>query len=636
MNNDNEANTQAKLSRRNFLQATGAIGIGSSQLLAGAASAVAYQDNGSSESNIKGHPTVAQYILSRLKDLGVKHTFGVPGDFVYDTCDAIQDDPDIKGIWCANELNASYAADGYARTNGVGVAVTTMGAEFSMFNGVAGANAERSKVFFITGFPSLAEIKSGRRLHHMIQGQNPDHYALFNTMVAPLTSGGNCAVVITAKNCVYETERLIASMLYYSLPVYIAIPRLEANTPVVLPKSKLNIPLANPTSDPETLKEVVNRMAGLIEHAKHPALLPGYLVRRHNCTEETLALVNASGLPFYSAKQDKAVLSEQHPQFGGPYLGKWAGLAAPQITNYLDTSDCLIGIGPEKHSFNTGFYSMGYELKDTVNIMPHMTRIGMANYANVEMKDVLVELTKIVKKRSNISSPKNLYSVSQSISGSASDAITYEPFYERYQAFLKPNDIVIEAVSLASICAAGAVTYPEGVDHEGQSSFGQLGWAAAAILGSAIAAPERRCIVMDGEGGHQMTANELGTFARYGVKNPIYIIANNYGYLTERVTNRYPDEEYNEVAPWEFSKLPAVLGCTDWYSEKVTTLGELDAALAKAEKATSGVYIEVIIDKWQIPRGGESLYTGTGAYFGKAGRTWKNWVNEELPRRSKL
>ncbi|MCB1697910.1 MAG: hypothetical protein KDI34_16925 [Halioglobus sp.] len=274
MNNDNEANTQAKLSRRNFLQATGAIGIGSSQLLAGAASAVAYQDNGSSESNIKGHPTVAQYILSRLKDLGVKHTFGVPGDFVYDTCDAIQDDPDIKGIWCANELNASYAADGYARTNGVGVAVTTMGAEFSMFNGVAGANAERSKVFFITGFPSLAEIKSGRRLHHMIQGQNPDHYALFNTMVAPLTSGGNCAVVITAKNCVYETERLIASMLYYSLPVYIAIPRLEANTPVVLPKSKLNIPLANPTSDPETLKEVVNRMAGLIEHAKHPALLP--------------------------------------------------------------------------------------------------------------------------------------------------------------------------------------------------------------------------------------------------------------------------------------------------------------------------------------------------------------------------
>lgn len=585
---------------------------------------------------MKAHPTVAQYILSRLKGLGVEYTFGVPGDYIYDICDAVQDDPGIKGIWCANELNASYAADGYARTNGVGVAITTMGAEFSMFNGVAGANAERSKVVFITGIPSFAEVKSGRRLHHMIQDQNLDHYDLFNTMVAPLTSGGDCAVVITAKNCVYETERLIASMLYHSLPVYIAIPRLEANTPVALPKSQQNIPLANPVSDPATLKAVVNEIAGLIERAKHPALLPGYLVRRYNCTDAALELVNASGLPFYSAKQDKSVLSEQHPQFGGHYLGKWAGLADLTITNYLDTSDCLIGIGPEKHSFNTGFYSMRYELKNTTNIMPHITRVGMVNYDNVEMKDVLVELAQIVKKRTNISAPKNLYSVSKKISGNASDAITYEPLYERYQAFLKPNDIVVEAVSLASICASGAVTYPEGIEHEGQSSFGQLGWATAAMLGNATAAPERRCIVMEGEGGHQMTANELGTFARYGIKNPIYIIANNNGFLTERVTNRYPDEEYNEVAPWEFSKVPAVLGCKDWYCEKVTTLGELDAALAKAEEATSGVYIEVIIDKWDIPRGGESLYSGTGAYFGKAGRTWKNWVNEELPKRSKI
>ena len=635
MNKKDDDDSQVKMSRRTILKTAGLIGAGGAQLLAGSSAAIAASTDGTSETKIKGHPTVAQYILSRLKDLGVKHTFGVPGDFVYDTCDAVQDDPDIKGIWCANELNASYAADGYARTNGVGVAITTMGAEFSMFNGVAGANAERSKVFFITGFPSFAEMEAGSRLHHMVQDQQPDHYDLFNKMVAPLTSGGDCAVVITAKNCVYETERLIASMLYHSLPVYIAIPRLEARTPVVLPKGKLKIPLANPVSDPATLKEVVSRIAGLIERAKHPALLPGYLIRRHDCVDATLALVNDSGLPFYTGKQDKSVLSEQHPQFGGPYLGKWAGLYDPKITNYLDTSDCLIGIGPENHSFNNGFHTMSYELKDTINITPHMTRIGMANYDNVEMKDVLVELAKVVRKRTNISSPKDKVLVSKNISGNASDAITYEPFFERYQAFLKPNDIVFEAISMSSLCAAAAVTYPGEIEHEGQSSFGQLGWATAAMLGSAAAAPERRCILLDGEGGQQMTANEFGTFARYGIKNPIYITSNNSGYLAERVTNRYPDEDYNDVAPWEFSKLPAVLGCKDWYTEKVTTLGELDAALAKASKATSGVYIEVVIDKWEMARGGDFLYTATGAYFGKAGRTWKNWVNKELPKRNK-
>jgi indolepyruvate decarboxylase len=316
----------------------------------------------------------------------------------------------------------------------------------------------------------------------MIQGQNPDGYELFNEMAAPLTSGGDCAVVMTANNCVYETERLIASMLYHSLPVYIALPRLEAHTPVVLPKTKLSIPLANPVSDPVALNEVVSRIVRLIEDAKRPALLPGYLVRRHNCTEEMLELVNASGLPFYTGKQDKAVLSEQHPQFGGAYMGQWQGIAEPEITKYLDSSDCLIGIGPENHSFNNAFHTMAYELKDTINIMPHMTRIGMAKYANVEMKDVLIELAKQVKKRTNINAPKKIYSISTEITGSADDAITFEPLYQRYQAFLKPNDIVVEAVAVSSLCVAARVTYPDGIDHEGQGSFGQLGWATAAMI----------------------------------------------------------------------------------------------------------------------------------------------------------
>jgi len=628
MNKEDDDDSQVKISRRTILKTAGIIGAGGAQLLAGSSAVIAASTDGTSETNISGHPTVAQYILSRLKDLGVEHTFGVPGDFIYDICDAIQDDPDIKGIWCANELNAGYAADGYARTRGVGVALATMGAEISMWNCVAGANAERSKVVIITAIPSFGEMESQGRMHHMIAGQAPDHYDLFNKMVKPLTAGGDCAAVITAKNCVYEIERLIASMLYHSQPIYIAIPRLEAHVPVVLPKGELNIPLANPASDPAALKEVVSRISSQIEGAKRPALLPGYLVRRHDCVKELLELVNASGLPFYTGKQDKAVLSEQHPQFGGSYLGQWVGMAEPEVTQYLDSSDCLIGIGPENHSFNNGFHTMAYELKDTINITPHMTRIGMAEYANVEMKDVLIELSRQVKKRVNINAPKKTYSISTEITGSAGDAITYEPLYQRYQAFLKPTDIVVEAVAMASLCAATRATFPDGVDFEGQGAFGQLGWATAAMIGFTSAAHDRRCVLLDGEGGQQMTANELGTFARYGIKNPIYITVNNSGYLGERVTNRYPDEEYNDTAPWDFAALPAVLGCKDWYTAKVSTLGELDEALSKASKANSGVYIEVMVDKWEIPQGAEWLYTATGAYFGMANRTWGGWMKQ--------
>jgi len=168
---------------------------------------------------------------------------------------------------------------------------------------------------------------------------------------------------------------------------------------------------------------------------------------------------------------------------------------------------------------------------------------------------------------------------------------------------------------------------PEGVDVEAQTSWGAIGWGTPCILGNALAAPDRRCIIVAGEGGHQLTANEMGTFYRYGVK-PIFLTVNNGGFHGERVTNRYPDEEYNDLAQWNFADIPAAMGCKDWYTAKVTTLGELDAALAEAEKAESGVYIEIIIDTWEVPRGGDWLFTGTGALFGMPTRTWEGWLKE--------
>ena len=124
-----------------------------------------------------------------------------------------------------------------------------------------------------------------------------------------------------------------------------------------------------------------------------------------------------------------------------------------------------------------------------------------------------------------------------------------------------------------------------------------------------------------------MTANDMGTFARYGAK-PIFLVVNNGGYFAERVTNRNPDEEYNDVAPWKFTDIPAAMGCDDWFTAKVTTIGELDAAMAEAENAESGVYIEIIIDPWLNPIGGEFLFTGTGPLFGMEGRTWAGWLKE--------
>lgn len=572
--------------------------------------------------------TVIQYVLSRLKDLGVTETFGCPGDFVYPVCDAICDDPDINDVWCANELNASYAAEGYARTKGVGVVVTTYGpGELSTFCGLGGAHAENVKVVSLTGMPGLAEWK-GQRTHHMIADQQPD-YDLFVKMTKPLTAGSDSAAVITPENCVYETERLIAAMLYHSKPINMAFPRDVPNAPVVMPEDELNIPLANPQSNDDALDAVVREIVYRVSKAKQACILPGYLVRRYNCVGETMELIDASGLPFVSSYQDKSVLPESHPQFAGVYLGKWGGLADPAVTDFVESCDCIIGLGPENHEFNNAFHTMEYEFKDTINIMPHSTRIGMGTYTDVEMKDVVAALAKELPKRTDVTGPS--YSDSPitvgAPSGNANDAINYETLNERVQAFLKPNDIYVSDTAATALCVTHRTALPDGVDLESSASWGSIGWGTPEILGNCLAAPDRRCVIVAGEGGHQMTANELGTFYRYGAK-PIFLVVNNGGYFAERVTNRNPDEAYNDLAQWKFAEIPAAMGCEDWYTAKVATLGEMDAALAEAGKADTGVYIEIIIDPWLCPQGADWLFTGTGVLFGKPTRTWDDWLEE--------
>ena len=570
--------------------------------------------------------TVIQYVLGRLKDLGVTDTFGVPGDFVYPVCDAICDDPDLQWIECANELNAGYAADGYARTKGVGVVVTTYGAgELCAFGALAGAHAENSKVVHLTGMPGLNEQAGNYRTHHMIADQNPN-YQLFIDMGKPLTAGGDGAVMITPENCVYETERLIAAMLYYSKPINFCFPRDMIDKSPIMPEGELNIPLANPQSNQDSLNAAVQDIVASVAGAKQACILPGYLLRRYGCTAEAQSMIEASGLPFLTGLQDKGILPESHPQFAGLYTGRWVGMADEALSDFVESCDCIIGLGPENHEFNNAFHTMQYDFKDTINIMPHSTRVGMAQYDNVEMKDVLTALAQAIPKKDQAMLPAYTGSIGAP-TGDANDVITYNPFYERTHAFLKPNDILVSDTSIAAILGATRMKLPDGVDLEAQSSWGAIGWGTPAILGNAVAAPDRRCIIIAGEGGHQLTANEMGTFYRYGVK-PIFLTVNNGGFHGERVTNRYPDEEYNDLAKWNFADIPAAMGCEDWYTAKVTTLGELDAALAEAEKAKSGVYIEIIIDTWEIPQGGEFLFTGTGALVGMPTRTWDGWLKD--------
>ena len=244
-------------------------------------------------------------------------------------------------------------------------------------------------MFMLTGIPSLAEQSSGLRFHHMISDQAP-HYDLFCKMVEPLTCG---TAIITPENCVAETERLIAAALYHQKPVYMAFPFDVPHQPLPSQPANIDVPLSNPKSDPDALEAAVSDILGRIERASQACFLPGYHLRRYGLVDQAMALVEASGLPYATALQDKGVLPEDHPSFIGMYLGHWGGIGGDQVTEFVESCDCIIGLSPEVNEYNTAFGTAQYQLKNVINIMPHGVRVGMAVYDNIGMKDVLSALT---------------------------------------------------------------------------------------------------------------------------------------------------------------------------------------------------------------------------------------------------
>jgi indolepyruvate decarboxylase len=175
------------------------------------------------------------------------------------------------------------------------------------------------------------------------------------------------------------------------------------------------------------------------------------------------------------------------------------------------------------------------------------------------------------------------------------DPIDAAALYPRWANFLKPDDILIAETGTASM-GLGFALMPKGASFHNQTLWGSIGWATPAAFGAAVAAPDKRVVLVTGDGAHQFTVQEIGQFARLGLR-PVTFVLNNDGYLIERLLCKDPAIAYNDIAPWRYAELPHAFGC-DWMTIAVATCGELDAALEAAGRAEGGVYIEVITDAY--------------------------------------
>ena len=525
--------------------------------------------------------TVIQHVLERLKAIGVDDVFGVPGDYAFPVNDAICNDPRINWIGCSNELNAAYAADGYARIKGVAALCTTYGVgELSAINGIAGAYAEHLPIFHLVGAPNMSVQQSRAVMHHTLGN---GEYDLFRRMSLPVV----CAdAVMTPQNVAYETERLIFEALYHRRPVYMAFPADFADQPVLGSAA----PIPAPQSDPAALEAATVAIIAALAQAKTACVLPGILVARTGLQASMQRLIDASGLPFATMFMDKAVLDERQPAFAGMYDG---AIMDPDVGAFVEACDCVLTVGTLMSDFNSGAFTARLDAARTLSIAHHHVVVGARRYANVEMGDILAELARRLPKRDWASLAATSLGAA---SGGGDDPIDVHALYPRWAGFLKPDDILVAETGTASM-GLGFALMPAGASFHNQTLWGSIGWATPAAFGAAVAAADRRVVLVTGDGSHQLTAQEIGQFGRLGLK-PIIFVLNNDGYLIERLLCKDPKIAYNDIAPWRYTELPHALGCDGWLTARAATCGELDAALAAADQSGSGVYIEVVTDAY--------------------------------------
>src|SRR6478736_2539431 len=255
---------------------------------------------------------VADYIVERIAAEGISHCFGVAGDYVFPICDAVDSSEKVKWIGCANELNASYAADGYARIRGAAMLVTTYGVgELSALNGVMGAKAERSLVFHVVGMPSYQHQRLGKIAHHTLGD------GVFGNFVELSAQATCCHAVINPQNCVIEMERLIAEARRNNQPAYIAVASDYARSPI-LPADVKPLVLQSSAAALQKAMAVIGERIGAV---KSVVVFPAFTILRLGLQKQAQKAVEALGCPFTTTSMEKCVIDEGHPQFAGMYVG---------------------------------------------------------------------------------------------------------------------------------------------------------------------------------------------------------------------------------------------------------------------------------------------------------------------------
>ncbi|MFZ3207563.1 MAG: thiamine pyrophosphate-binding protein [Geobacteraceae bacterium] len=533
--------------------------------------------------------TVGNYLAQRLEEVGIRDYFAIPGDFNLSLLDELLKNPQLKMINCCNELNAGYAADGYAREKGVAALVLTFGVGgLSAVNAVAGAFAEDLPVIVISGGPNVNSLMENRVLHHTL-ARPEEGYKFVLSVYKEITA--HAVVIREASTAAFRIDEAIRIAISARKPVYIEIACNLASALISKPNTLSLAPTRK--SDPGSLKKSLEHVAAFLNGARQPVLVAGSRLRSGDAIGAFETLASACAYGVASMPNAKSFFPETSPQFMGIY---WGSASSPGCREVVESSDAYLFAGPVFSDYTTVGFSALIQPARLVEASPERILVEGQVYHGIILSEFLAGLAS--KLNANPTSLdaylriKEVAHVIPSVPPKELSLSTRRLFHYINESLDGTTTVVAETGD--SWFNGMDLHLPDGCKFEIQMQYGSIGWSVGAFLGLAAANPKRRIMGLIGDGSFQMTAQEVSTILRYDYTGVIFLM-NNGAYTIEVMIH---DGPYNTLQNWNYAAMVETLkGQSPILSQVVRTEKELVAALKKSKTFKGLTFIEVILDR---------------------------------------
>jgi len=547
------------------------------------------QGNPTETSDAVATYTVGSYLAARFSQIGLKHHFVVAGDYTLVLLDQLLTNKKLKQVYCSNELNCGFSAEGYARANGAAAAVVTFSVgALSAFDAIGGAYAENLPVILVSGAPNTNDRAADHLLHHTL-GTHDFTYQL--EMAKKITCA---AVSITfAGEAPEKIDYAIRTALREKKPAYIEIACNISAAPCAAPGPISSI-IGEEASDPDTLLAAVDAAVEFLRRKTKPILLIGSKLRAAGAEKQAIELAEALGCSVAVMAAAKSFFPEDHPQFGGIY---WGEISSPNTQALVDWSDGVVCIGTLFNDYSTVGWTAQPSGPGVLTADQNHVSMEGHEFGRIHLRDFLTAVAlKVQKRDATMVEFARIRTTPVPEASAKPDAkLTRSELVRQIRPMVVANTTIL-AETGDSWFNGMALKLPGGARFEIEMQWGHIGWSVPAAFGYALGAPDRQVIALIGDGAFQLTAQEMAQMIR--LKLPVIVfLMNNHGYTIEVEIH---DGPYNNVKNWDYAGLINVFNAEDGKGRglRATNGSELAEAIKVARANRDGpTLIECILDR---------------------------------------